>query len=214
MSESPRRFPCDPVCGRELTPRHVRPGDCDRVTAVMEEWWDGAAPALPLPHVFFSHLASTSFVLYAHDGVLVGFLLGFLSQAEPDEARVHAVGVHPSFRRLGFGRRLSEMWKSAARRPAEDRRQAAVSRVKRQRRDRAFSRVQRGRPARPVRLESQAYRGSGSGSRAARRSRPARSGRRRVRLSPAPREAPAGAPLGSARRSERCAGGAGSLLSG
>ena len=67
-----------------------------------------------LPHVFFTHLTPTSFVLEAGDGEIVGFLLGFLSQAHPDEACVHMVGVHPAFRRLGFGRRLCERFITAA----------------------------------------------------------------------------------------------------
>jgi GNAT superfamily N-acetyltransferase len=91
-----------------MLPRHARPNDCERVLAVMDEWWGGPTTGAYLPHVFFSHLASTSFVLEAHDGVLVGFLLGFLSQVRPDEACVHTIGVHPAFRRLGFGRRLYE----------------------------------------------------------------------------------------------------------
>jgi GNAT superfamily N-acetyltransferase len=91
-----------------MLPRHARPNDCERVLAVMDEWWGGPTTGAYLPHVFFSHLTSTSFVLEAHDGVLVGFLLGFLSQARPDEACVHMIVVHPAFRRLGFGRRLCE----------------------------------------------------------------------------------------------------------
>jgi len=95
--------------------RHVRPSDCDRVVAVIDAWWDGPATSLHLPHIFFSHLTPTSFVLEASDGELVGFLLGFLSQEHPDEACVHMVGVHPAFRRLGFGRRLCERFFATAR---------------------------------------------------------------------------------------------------
>jgi GNAT superfamily N-acetyltransferase len=94
--------------------RHVRPSDCDRVLAVIDEWWGWPATSSRLPHVFFSHLTPTSFVLEANDGEIVGFLLGFLSQAHPDEACVHMVGVHPAFRRLGFGRRLCERFFTAA----------------------------------------------------------------------------------------------------
>ncbi|HEX5643791.1 MAG TPA: GNAT family N-acetyltransferase [Thermoleophilia bacterium] len=94
--------------------RHVRTSDCDRVVAVIDEWWGGPAAGSYLPHVFFSHLTSTSFAFEASDGVLVGFLLGFLSQAHPDEACVHMIGVHPEFRRLGFGRRLCERFFVAA----------------------------------------------------------------------------------------------------
>jgi predicted GNAT superfamily acetyltransferase len=94
--------------------RHVRPSDCDRVLAVIDEWWGGPATSSHLPYVFFSHLAPTSFVLEADDGELLGFLLGFLSQARPDEACVHMIGVHPAFRRLGFGRRLYERFFATA----------------------------------------------------------------------------------------------------
>jgi GNAT superfamily N-acetyltransferase len=91
-----------------MLPRHARPRDCERVLAVIDEWCGGPATSSHLPHVFFTHLAATSFVLDANDGALVGFLLGFLSQVRPDEACVHMIGVHPAFRRLGFGRRLYE----------------------------------------------------------------------------------------------------------
>ena len=96
--------------------RHVRPSDCDRVLAVIDEWWGWPATSSRLPHVFFSHLTPTSFVLEANDGEIVGFLLGFLSQVRPDEACAHAIGVHPAFRRLGFGRRLYELFFVTARR--------------------------------------------------------------------------------------------------
>ena len=97
-----------------MRPRHVRQEDCERVLAVIEDWWRGPTSSSYLPHVFFSHLTSTSFVLEAYDGVLVGFLLGFLSQVRPDEACAHMIGVHPGFRRLGFGRRLYERFFVAA----------------------------------------------------------------------------------------------------
>ena len=80
-----------------MLPRHARPRDCERVLAVIDEWWGRPTTNSYLPHVFFSHLASTSFVLEACDGELVGFLLGFLSEARPDEACVHMIGVHPAF---------------------------------------------------------------------------------------------------------------------
>jgi predicted GNAT superfamily acetyltransferase len=88
--------------------RHVRASDCDRVVAVIDEWWGGPAAGSSLPQVFFSHLTATSFALEASDGVLVGFLLGFLLQTHPDEACAHMIGAHPESRRLGLGRRLCE----------------------------------------------------------------------------------------------------------
>ena len=83
--------------------------------AVIDAWWGCPATSSHIPHVFFSHLAPTSFVLEASDGELVGFLLGSLSQAHPDEACIHMVGVHPGFRCLGFGRRLCERFFVTAR---------------------------------------------------------------------------------------------------
>jgi hypothetical protein len=86
-----------------MLPRHARPEDCERVLVVIDERWGGPTTSAFLPRVFFSHLASTSFLLEAHGGVLAGFLLGFLSQVRPDEA-----SVHPAVRRRGFGRRPYE----------------------------------------------------------------------------------------------------------
>jgi len=60
-----------------------------------------------LPKLFFVHFEGTSFV--AEDGDdLLGFLCGFLSQTEPDEAYIHFVGVSPDHRGEGIGRALYE----------------------------------------------------------------------------------------------------------
>ena len=60
-----------------------------------------------LPKLFFVHFRPTSFVV-EHEGTVVGFLIGFVSQAFPDEAYIHFVGVHPEFRRAGLARMLYE----------------------------------------------------------------------------------------------------------
>ena len=65
-----------------------------------------------LPKLFFVHFRSTSFVI-EHDGMVVGFLIGFVSQTYPDEAYIHFVGVHPQFRRAGLARRLYEKFFAA-----------------------------------------------------------------------------------------------------
>ncbi len=93
--------------------RHVHPADYDRVLAVVDEWWGGRPMAARLSHVFFSHFRPTSFVL-ENDGLLLAFLLGFVSQTYPEEAYIHFVGVHPAYRRLGLGRRLYEAFFAAA----------------------------------------------------------------------------------------------------
>jgi predicted GNAT superfamily acetyltransferase len=67
-----------------------------------------------LPRLFFVHFRDTSFVA-ERDGELAGFLVGFLSQSEPEEAYVHFVGVSPAERGTGLGRELYERFFAAAR---------------------------------------------------------------------------------------------------
>jgi ribosomal protein S18 acetylase RimI-like enzyme len=61
-----------------------------------------------LPKLFFLHFEGTSFVAEDEEGNLVAFLIGFVSQTDPDEAYVHFVGVAPAHRGSGIGRRLYE----------------------------------------------------------------------------------------------------------
>jgi predicted GNAT superfamily acetyltransferase len=95
--------------------RSVQAGDYDRVIAVVDDWWGGRDMAEMLPRLFFTHFANTSFVADDVGGELAGFIIGFLSQAAPDEAYVHFVGVAPDHRGTGLGRRLYECFFEAAR---------------------------------------------------------------------------------------------------
>jgi ribosomal protein S18 acetylase RimI-like enzyme len=87
--------------------RHTRPSDYGRVVGVVDVWWGGRQMAPMLPRLFFIHFESTSFVA-EEDGELAGFLCGFLSQTNPEEAYVHFVGVDPERRGAGIGRALYE----------------------------------------------------------------------------------------------------------
>ena len=60
-----------------------------------------------LPRLFFLHFEGTSFVAEDVDGDLAGFVCGFLSQTDPDEAYIHFVGVSPEHR--GGGRRATPL---------------------------------------------------------------------------------------------------------
>jgi ribosomal protein S18 acetylase RimI-like enzyme len=71
-------------------------------------WWGGRDMAPMLPKLFFIHFDGTSFVAEDADGELLGFLCGFLSQTEHDEAYIHFVGVSPEERSEGLGRALYE----------------------------------------------------------------------------------------------------------
>jgi ribosomal protein S18 acetylase RimI-like enzyme len=61
-----------------------------------------------LPKLFFLHFEGTSFVAEDERGDLTGFVCGFLSQTNPDEAYIHFVGVSPDHRAEGLGRSLYE----------------------------------------------------------------------------------------------------------
>ena len=60
-----------------------------------------------LPKLFLVHFCPTSFVA-EHDGLIVGFVVGLVSQSYRDEGYIHFVGVHPNFREGGLGRQLYE----------------------------------------------------------------------------------------------------------
>lgn len=71
-------------------------------------WWGERDMAPILPKLFFLHFEGTSFVAEDGKGDLVGFLCGFLSQTNDDEAYIHFVGVTPDKRGEGLGRTLYE----------------------------------------------------------------------------------------------------------
>ena len=91
----------------ELLIRHAEPSDYQPIIAVVDEWWGGRRMADMFPKLFFVHFQPTSFVA-EHNGKIVGFVTGFVSQTFPDEAYIHFVGVHPAFRKDGLARALYE----------------------------------------------------------------------------------------------------------
>ncbi len=94
--------------------RHAQPSDYGRIIQHVNVWWGGREMAPLLPKLFFLHFEGTSFVA-EQDGELAGFLVGFLSQTDPEEAYVHFVGVAPEQRGSGLGRALYERFFEAAR---------------------------------------------------------------------------------------------------
>jgi GNAT superfamily N-acetyltransferase len=97
-----------------FTIRHAEPGDYDPVIRVVNDWWGGRRMADMLPRLFFLHFRPTSFVAEA-DGCVVGFLSGFRSQTQLQQAYIHFVGVDPALRAVGLGRALYERFFAAAR---------------------------------------------------------------------------------------------------
>src|SRR5687767_8363634 len=97
--------PLDGAALSDLVVRHAEPEDHARVVAVLDEWWGGRRMVDMLPRLFFNHFRDTSFVA-EREGDLAGFLVGFLSQSEPQAAYIHFVGVSPEERGSGLGRKL------------------------------------------------------------------------------------------------------------
>ncbi len=98
-----------------LAIRHAQPSDYGRVIGRVNAWWGGREMAPMLPKLFFLHFEGTSFVAEREDGQLAGFLVGFVSQSDPEEAYIHFVGVDPEERGSGLGRQLYERFFDAVR---------------------------------------------------------------------------------------------------
>ena len=99
----------------QLTVRHAKPSDYGRVIGRVNVWWGGREMAPILPRLFFLHFEGTSFVADDDEGELAGFVCGFLSQTDPNEAYIHFVGVSPARRGEGIGRTLYERFFTEAR---------------------------------------------------------------------------------------------------
>jgi ribosomal protein S18 acetylase RimI-like enzyme len=97
-----------------LTIRNLVETDYDPVIAALDEWWGGRRMTDMLPRLFFKHFNDTSFVIIENNEV-VAFLVGFLSQAHPNQAYVHFTGVHPEYRKKGFAARLYQTFFAAVR---------------------------------------------------------------------------------------------------
>ncbi|SFJ68769.1 hypothetical protein SAMN04487936_103333 [Halobacillus dabanensis] len=87
--------------------RKMRREDHRVVSPKLNEWWGGRQMSSMMPRLFFDHFHDTGFII-EEDHTMVGFLVGFLSQSEPDEAYIHFVGVAPEYRERHIGRQLYE----------------------------------------------------------------------------------------------------------
>jgi ribosomal protein S18 acetylase RimI-like enzyme len=96
--------------------RHAQESDYPGIIAVLDAWWaENRRMTDMLPRLFFKHFHDTGFVV-EQGGAAVAFLIGFISQADPRQAYVHFMGVHPQHRRKGLARALYARFYDAVRR--------------------------------------------------------------------------------------------------
>lgn len=93
--------------------RPLTKADYDHIVQVIDRWWGGPTSALAHP-MFFYELGRLARVVES-DGIMVGFLLGFIC---PDASvgYVHLVGIHPDYRRRGVGQILYASFEADCRR--------------------------------------------------------------------------------------------------
>lgn len=92
---------------RPIVERLIRPmtrTDFIWLCQVVDLWWGDSVRYLLHP-LFLEHFSETCFVV-EEGGILAGFLVGFVSQASPEEAYVHLVATAPTHRGKGLGRAL------------------------------------------------------------------------------------------------------------
>ena len=88
-------------------------GDLFTVTGEQEQFWERDLAHLHHP-MFVHEFGDTSVVLRAADGLVLAYLLGFVT-IDGRVGYAHLVAVRSSQRRLGLGRRLYEEFESLAR---------------------------------------------------------------------------------------------------
>lgn len=93
--------------------RPLTKADYDQIVRVIDRWWGGPTSALAHP-IFFYELGRLGRVVES-DGLLVGFLLGFVCPDAP-VGYVHLVGIHPDHRRHGVAKLLYTAFESDCRR--------------------------------------------------------------------------------------------------
>jgi GNAT superfamily N-acetyltransferase len=93
--------------------RPLTKADYDQIVQVIDRWWSGPTSALAHP-IFFYELGRLARVVES-DGLMVGFLLGFICTDAP-VGYVHLVGIHPDHRRHGVAKLLYSAFETDCRR--------------------------------------------------------------------------------------------------
>ncbi|WP_082232867.1 GNAT family N-acetyltransferase [Halobacillus massiliensis] len=94
--------------------RYIKSSDYYILSPIINEWWGGRQVSGLLPKLFFDHFQNSSFII-EQNRETIGFIIGFMSQANKEEAYIHFVGIHPDYRKRNIGKRLYEEFYQAAR---------------------------------------------------------------------------------------------------
>ncbi|NKY49899.1 GNAT family N-acetyltransferase [Nocardia vermiculata] len=110
----------------DYTVRTARPEDFDSIIGVVDDWW-GRAASRDLTRLFLDHFHDTSLIARTPELPLAGFVIGFLSPADPECAYIHFTGVHPDMRRTGLARDLYDRFFTMARNAGRTKAKAITS---------------------------------------------------------------------------------------
>ena len=89
--------------------RNIVTEDYNKVMNVLNDWWGGRSMTHLLPRLFFEHFQQTSFIM-EKENELIGFIIGFISQTNPQKAYIHFVGVNPIYRKKGLANNLYQLF--------------------------------------------------------------------------------------------------------
>lgn len=84
--------------------RHMTKSDFDYLLTVIDDWW-GWPTSFKFHPVYLYQFGNTAFVM-EDNGKVVGFMVGFVSQTDPQEAYIHLVATEPQYRSKGIARAL------------------------------------------------------------------------------------------------------------
>lgn len=93
--------------------RNITKQDFDYIVSVFDAWWGGPTTERASP--FFFHELGEHALIAEQDDRVVGFLLG-LAVPSRGVGYIHLVGIDPSARRHGVGKRLYQHFEQACRR--------------------------------------------------------------------------------------------------
>lgn len=97
----------------ELKIRNTFEEDFVNIAELAEECSPMETERNSIYHIFTKFFRSTSFVAESTSGEIVGFILGFISQENPEDAYIHLLCVDPRMRGKNIGRKMIDAFMDA-----------------------------------------------------------------------------------------------------